>query len=167
LFIPGGRAYDWGAHFIDWLLNLLPFKVESVYGFYQKRLWFDVTNEDHGQIILRLEGGRYADSQVSEMSAVDKPKWRILGTKGALVLNKNEDKIDVVAFIRDFREEMRIPFPANNYISYYINVADHLLTGEHLEVTPESARRVIAVLELAEKSAKSGKAESFLPMSKK
>jgi len=157
--ISGGASYDWGAHFIDWILNLMPGKVETVYGFYHKRLWFDVTNEDHCQIIIRFEGGRYADFQISSLSAIGKPKWRILGTKGALVLNYGEDKINVVTFVRGYQEELRVPFTENEYIRYYINIADHLLTGEPLQVTPESALRVIGVLELAEKSAKSGKVE--------
>lgn len=28
----GGAFYDWGAHFVDWVLNLFPYKIESVSG---------------------------------------------------------------------------------------------------------------------------------------
>ncbi len=38
-------------------------------------------------------------------------------------------------------------------------MADHLLRGEPLEITAQAARRVIAVMDLAERSAKSGQAE--------
>ncbi len=150
--ISGGIVYDWGAHFIDWILNLMPGKIEKVYGLCHKRVWFDVTNEDQCHIIILFEGGRYADFQTSSISAIGKPKWRILGTKGGLTLNHGEDKINVVTFINGHREELKIPFPEGDWSGYYINIADHLLTKEPLKVTPESALQVINVLEMAEKN---------------
>jgi len=52
-----------------------------------------------------------------------------------------------------------VPYQKTNWQAYYDNVAAHLLKHEPLAVTPESARRVIAVIETAEKSAKSGVSE--------
>lgn len=155
--ISGGIIYDWGAHFVDWILNLMPGKMETVYGIFHKRLWYDVTSEDQGGAIIRFEAGRYAEFQISTIAAIDKPKWRILGTKGALTINQNEDEVNVVTFVNGYREELKTSFMESCYDNYYINIADHLLTGEALSVTAESARRVIAVLELAEKSARTGK----------
>lgn len=157
--ISGGIIYDWGAHFVDWILNLMPGKMETVYGIFHKRLWHDVTNEDQGEAIIRFEGGRYAEFQTSTIAAIGKPKWRILGTKGALTINQGEENINVVTFVNGYREELKIPFMETEWDNYYLNIADHLLTGEALSVTAESARRVIAVFELAEKSAKTGKVQ--------
>jgi predicted dehydrogenase len=153
--ISGGGIYDWGAHFVDWILNLMPGKIESVYGFFHKRVWFDVTNEDHCHAIIRFEGGRSADFQVSSIAAVGKPKWRILGTKGGLTYNDG-DTIDVVTHVGGTREVRTVGVMKIKWDAYYLNVADHLLTGDALAVTPESARRVIAVLSLAEKASQTG-----------
>ena len=42
---------------------------------------------------------------------------------------------------------------------YYRNIAAHLLRGAELKVKPEEAARVIAVMEEAEKSSKTGRIE--------
>ena len=153
--ISGGAIYDWGAHFVDWILNLMPGKMESVYGFFHKRVWHDVTNEDQCHAIIRFEGGRCAEFQTSQIAAVGKPKWRILGTKGGLIATGN-NPIQVTTFVNRRQEELQVPLLERSWDAYYHNIADHLLAGEALAVTPESARRVIAVLELAEKASESG-----------
>ena len=43
-------------------------KVESVTGFFHKRVWHDVTNEDHVQAILRFDSGAHADLSFSQIS---------------------------------------------------------------------------------------------------
>jgi len=154
--ISGGAIYDWGAHFVDWILNIMPGKMESVYGFVQKLVWHDVTNEDHIQAIIRFEGGRYAEYQQSSIAAVGKPKWRILGTLGGILIEPRAEAAKVVSFARGYKEELEVPFMESDWDAYYTNIADHLLSGEPLAVTPESARRVIAVLELCEKAARTG-----------
>ena len=153
--ISGGAIYDWGAHFVDWILNLMPGKMESVYGFFHKRVWFDVTNEDQCHAIIRFEGGKYAEFQRSSIAAVGKPKWRILGTKGGILMETG-DAIKVVTYTRGVREELSVPVMEGQWDAYYYNIADHLLAGEPLAVTPESARRVIAVLSLAERASETG-----------
>mgnify|MGYP003925577479 CR=1 FL=1 len=40
-----------------------------------------------------------------------------------------------------------------------MNIGDHLLRGAPLAVTAESARRVIQIIDYAERSSKSGKTE--------
>ena len=156
--ISGGAIYDWGAHFTDWILNLMPYKMESVTGFFSKRVWHDVTNEDHCKAIIRFEDNRSADLEMSSIAGRGKPKWRILGTKGGLTQDW-EKPVKVTTFINGTREEMEVPLLKDSWSAYYGGIADHLLYGEPLPVTPESARRVIAVLELAEKSSKTGQAE--------
>ncbi|MGQ9732195.1 MAG: ThuA domain-containing protein [Candidatus Zipacnadales bacterium] len=153
--ISGGAIYDWGAHFMDWILNLMPGRIESVYGFYHKRVWHDVTNEDQCQAILRFEGGRYAELQLSSIAAAGKEKWRILGTQGA-IHSTWEAPIHVVSYVSGREERIDVPFLKPEPNGYYRNIAEHLLCGAPLAVTPESARRVIAVLEYAEKSAACG-----------
>jgi predicted dehydrogenase len=156
--ISGGGIYDWGAHFTDWILNLMPYKMQSVTGFMSKRVWHDVTNEDHCRAIIRFEGDRSAELEISSIAAVGKPKWRILGTKGGLTHDWNKP-VQVTSFAGGVKQQIEVQHPQDDWKPYYARLADHLLGGEPLMVTPESARRVIAVLELAEKSNRSGKAE--------
>ena len=42
---------------------------------------------------------------------------------------------------------------------YYENIAAHILDGAELDVKPEESRRVIAIMETAEVSSKSGVSE--------
>ena len=156
--ISGGAMYDWGAHFIDWILNFIPEKMESVTGFFHKRVWMDITNEDQTQAIIRFKNGVMADLQVSDIARVGKPRWRILGTKGAIV-DHWDGKFKLLTEVDGVTIEGEVKYKEGEWPEYYNNLARHLLDGAPLEVTPESARRIIAVLETAEKSSKSGKAE--------
>jgi hypothetical protein len=52
--------------------------------------------------------------------------------------------------------EQQLPLPKPRRFPFHFNLADHLLTGEPLAVTPQSAARVIAVLEAATRSADMG-----------
>ncbi len=67
--VSGGVMYDWGAHFLDWILNLVPSKITQVTGDFQKRVWNAVSNEDHGQAYIRFENGVVADYWVSSIAA--------------------------------------------------------------------------------------------------
>lgn len=156
--ISGGAFYDWGAHFVDWVLNLIPGKMVGITGFFHKLVWNDVTNEDHVGALIRFENGALADVQLSHIDRVGRARWRILGTKGA-ILDRGGERFKVNTEIEDIPAEMEIKYKKTDYKKYYQNIVKHLLSGEKLKVTPQSARRVIAVFETAEKSAKSGRTE--------
>lgn len=156
--ISGGYFYDWGAHFLDWLLGLVPGqKIESVTGHFHKRVWHEVTNEDHVEAVIKFDSGCIADVQMSSIAHAGKPRWWLLGDKGAIV-----DKGGHFEVTGDFQSEgykatLRVPYTGKSeWQTYYANVAAHLLHGEELGVKPEQARRVIAVLEGAERSSKEG-----------
>ena len=154
--ISGGAMYDWGAHFVDWVLNLMPYKMESVTGFFHKRVWFGVSNEDQCQAIIRFEGGRTADIQQSSIARAPKPRFRILGTKGAIT-DSWGGSFKVSTEIEGVPTEMEIKYREGQWKEYWRNVSDHLMSGDPLVVTAEQARRVIAVIETAEKSSAAGK----------
>jgi scyllo-inositol 2-dehydrogenase (NADP+) len=165
--ISGGAFYDWGAHIVDWVLGLMEERMVAVTGFFHKRVWHDVTNEDQVQAVIRFAGGQVADVQQSHISLGPKARWRILGTEGAILdrgdrvrVGQGERgaflvRIRVHGYPAEFQVPYRDPVPA----SFYARVQAHLARGEPLPVTPESARRVIAVLELAERSSASGRSE--------
>ena len=155
--ISGGVMHDWGAHFIDWILNLVPSEIAQVMGDLQKHIWNAVSNEDYGQAYIRFENGVTADYWISSIAALSRPKWLILGTKGAIRCDRGAD-IEVVSFASGIQMESVVKVTLPNYgaAQYYRNIADHLLMGEELLVKPEQARRVIVVIDAVQRSAQLG-----------
>jgi predicted dehydrogenase len=157
--ISGGAMYDWGAHFMDWILNLVPSRMVGVNGYFQKRVWMDATNEDHVHATVRFENGATADLEMSNISRGPKPRWRILGTTGAIV-DDGGDAFTMHVGYEGLPATVRVPYQKTDWGAYYRNLVAHLRGEAELEVKPEEARRTIAVFEAAEKSAASGKTEA-------
>ncbi len=157
--ISGGAFYDWGAHMVDWLLHLVPQPIDSVTGVFHKLVWRHVTNEDHVQALIRFANGAVADIQLSSIQRIGKPRWLVLGTKGAVVSEERDFR--VVTEMKGYQAELRVPHLQSHWQGFYDNLADHLLRGGPLEVTPQSSRRVIAVMEAAELSSKTGKPQGI------
>lgn len=157
--ISGGAMYDWGAHFLDWILNLVPSEVAGVTGFFQKRRWLESSNEDHTHAVIRFANGCMADLQISSLAAAGKPRWRILGTLGAIV-DEGRDALSVTVSHEGLLATARVPYKPTDWQAYYNDLARHLYEGAELDVKPEQARRIIAILEAAEKSSKTGKTEA-------
>ena len=178
--ISGDAVYDWGAHYVDWILNLFPGPMASVTGTLHKRVWHDVTNADQVRVQIRFADGREAEFLHSDVAALRKPKWYLLGTEGAIVSQWNELPVHQLDPITYFREEQipvtetpplltlrrrdprgsmavqQLSLPKPRRFPYHLNLADHLLTGEPLAVSARSAARVVAVLEAATRSAERG-----------
>ena len=159
--VSGGAFYDWGAHFLDWILNLMPGrKVVTVSGYFHKRLWHDVTNEDYVQAVLRFDDGAHADLSFSQISALPMPRWRIQGTKGGILDDGSvKDGMALFTFLEGIKMRGEILNKTSQWDKYYKDIHAHLTAGAPLDVTPEQSRRVIAIIEAAEKSSKSGQAE--------
>lgn len=155
--ISGGNFYDWGAHVVDWMLHIVGKPMVDVTGIFQKRVWMDATNEDHTQAIVRFEDNVWANVEMSQIAAVSKPRYRILGTKGA-ILDRWEGHFTLNSEVAGLRAESKMPYLKDNWPAFYNNIAAHLTEGAELAVTPESARRIISVIETAERSAAAGKA---------
>lgn len=158
--ISGGAFYDWGAHFADWILQLMPHKIESISGDFKKLKWYGVDIEDYCNAYIRFEGQRSAFLEQGSINAVPKARWRILGTLGGIEIPQEnwegKNGVKLVSYTSGSRVESIVPVGKSDWNGFYRNVADHLILGEPLAVTPESARKVIAVLSLAELSSQQG-----------
>jgi predicted dehydrogenase len=162
--ISGGNLYDWGVHFLDWVLDLIPDPIENVTGFFHKRVWDKVSNEDQTQAIIRFKSGKYADVRISSIDAAPRDKFRILGTKGAIQMSHEwTGEFTLRRYLDGELWEKKVNFERKHYKdagqAYYDMLGAHLFEGAPLAVTAESARRNIAVIEAAEASSKSHQAE--------
>ncbi len=178
--ISGGVFYDWGSHYLDWILNLIPDPVVSVRGVEHKRVWHDVTNADQSSVYLRFAGGQEAEFMHSDIAAALKPKWYILGERGAIVghwrreivktrrwsgdlieerLAPSEALPELSVFTRELSgaiHEQHLMLPPAPLYAFHRNLANHLHCGEPLAVPPEESRRNIVVMEAAKRSAERG-----------
>src|SRR5207237_484191 len=83
--ISGGTIYDWGSHYFDWVLQLFGEQVTALSAVAHKRVWHDVTNADQVRVDLTFGDGAQATFMQSDIAAALKPKWYLLGTRGAIV----------------------------------------------------------------------------------
>lgn len=174
--VSGGAVYDWGAHVLDQLLDLVPLPVTEVTAAEQKRVWHDVTNADHSRVTIRFEGGAEATFVYSDLAAALKPRWYLLGTQGAVVghwrhervLARNDigtltedvlspaDAPPVLDLHRPDGSVTRLATPPAGPHPFHRELADHLLLGLPMSVTAAQSRRVLAVMEAAATSAAGG-----------
>ena len=91
---------------------------------------------------------------MSNLSMETKPRWRILGDNGSIV--HAGDHFLVKASVKGHQMETKVEFERDDWDAYYKNIADHLLRGKPLVITPESAARAIGVLHAANISAANG-----------
>ena len=173
--VSGGLMYDWGAHGTDWGLNIIRDDVDYVMGWSQKRRWFDVSNDDAAKMVAHFKGGQLLDIEFGNLSAAGKPFMRVLGTKGAIEVQPRHRKLEHSLLVyregeRGLVEEV-VPYgpePGEKTEGWgswslvadmYRGLADHFLLGDPVPVTPESANRVIGIIEAATLSALSGRPE--------
>jgi len=165
--ISGGMIYDWGSHYFDWILQLMPQPVRSISANAHKLVWHDVTNSDQVRVDLTFAGGAQATFLQSDIASVRKPKWYVLGTRGAVVGEWQAEAVpaDFPARVKVFRpgdggshEELLQLAPRDDQ-GFYRNLADHLAWDEPPAVTPQEARRTVAVMETATQSIKRGGAQ--------
>jgi predicted dehydrogenase len=155
--VSGGAIYDWGAHFTDWILNIVPEKVDWVSGYQVKnKAWKGYSNEDHSEFSLRFSNGCLATLTMSNLSMSGRPRWRILGEQGSIEDVGGKFLVKTMANGRQMSTE--VEFAQSNWHAYYENIYKHLQGRAKLIITPESAARVIGVLEAANISAGRGSA---------
>jgi predicted dehydrogenase len=178
--VCGGTSYDWGAHYLDWVVSLIPDPVQTVVGTRHKRVWHDVTNADQERIQVRFAGGQEAEFMHSDVAAVRKPKWYLLGTEGAIVGHWQDVSVfDIDPVLYFHRHDVpatemppdltlyrrhptgqilsqKIAMPIRAHYPFHSNLADHLLTGEPIAAPLEDSVKVVEILEAAARSMSKG-----------
>ena len=178
--VSGGLTYDWGAHYLDWVVSLIPEPIHTVISTRHKRVWHDVTNADQERIQLRFAGGQEAEFMHSDIAALRKPKWYMLGTKGAISgqwqdvveyqpdpdvyfeqhdIPATEMPPDLTLYRRHASDQIvtrKLAVPARSHFGFHRNIADHLLSGEPITAPLADSVRVVAILEAAARSAVRG-----------
>jgi predicted dehydrogenase len=184
--VSGGAGYDWGSHHVDWVLQLLGGVPRLVQAHGHKRVWHDVTNHDQIRVRMTWADGREAEFLQSDIAAVRRPKFYVQGTAGTLVGTYRTVTLEAIEPGRGYVatqahhaeapaelvlaryesgygiSETRLPPALDQTYAFHRNLADHLHLGEPLAVTPASVRRVIAVLEAAQRSSTRGGAAVVL-----
>lgn len=184
--ISGGLTYDWGGHYLDWIVSLISERIHAVICTRQKRVWHDVTNADQERIQIRFAGGQEAEFIHSDIAAVRKPKWYLLGTRGAIcgrwkdVVEFEPDPVvyfeqhdipatEMPADLDVYRRHasgqivaQKIAVPKRRHYLFHQNIADHLLTGEPIVAPLAHSVQVVAILEAAARSAARGGAMEVL-----
>src|ERR1700687_2195457 len=166
--ISGGTIYDWGSHYFDWVLQLFPDAVKKLSAHAHKRVWHDVTNSDQVRVDLTFAHGAQASVLQSDIAGALKPKWYLLGTRGAVVGEWRDEPVpaDFPARVKVLRpaggarpNEEILELPARDEHGFYRNLADPLAWDEALAVTAAEARRTVAVMEAAIRSIAIGGAQ--------
>jgi predicted dehydrogenase len=176
--VSGGIAYDWGAHHIDWILQLYGAPPTSVQVHGHKRKWFEVTNLDQIRITMTFDDGREATFFQSEIAAFRKPKFYIQGTKATLVGEYRPITVESVGPVHGYTHETfhhaeaparlslgtyegvrgisvtEVPLVAPDRFGLHRNLADHLILGSPLEVNASDVCEVISILEEAHVASK-------------
>jgi predicted dehydrogenase len=158
--VSGGAIFDWGSHFIDQILALVPSKIDFVSGVNQKRVWDHITNADHAQVSINFAGGAAATFINSDLAAARKPKFYLLGTKGALVGNWDESGSGAVAdlpaiitiHLADGSSKV-LPLVNAQPFAFHRSVANYLNNQAPMDVQAGQSRDVVAIMQAAELSA--------------
>jgi len=178
--VSGGAIYDWGSHHIDWILQLMDDDPVTVVAHGHKRVWQDVTNLDQVRVRLGWADGREAQFLQSDVAGFRPPKLYVQGTKGTVTGHYRPFSVERVepglGYVNEqshhaeapvdltlaryepgwgLTETTLPPQPAAPH-AFHRNLADHLHLGEPLDVGPGQVRRVIAVLEAAQRSVEAG-----------
>ncbi len=158
--VSGGAIFDWGSHFIDQVLALIPEAVQHVSGINHNRVWDHVTNADHAQVTITFTGGKQALFVNSDLAAARKPKFYALGTKGAIVgdwdLSAAPNVADVPAIITLFKEDGTsevISLKKVEPFAFHKSIGEFLKNKTPMSINPQQSRDVVAIMQLAEDSA--------------
>ena len=171
----GGILYDWPAHFVDQALQLVPASVHDVFCEILSRDQWDTDIGNYAKLLIRFANKVLYQIEISNLAAIGKPRWYVLGPLGALIKHgidpqeaalrsgdidaAEEDPAErarVVSFSEGTLHDRTLDSIRGSWLSYYENIAAVLDEGAELAVSPEQIYRVMLVYDAAIQSAASG-----------
>lgn len=156
--ISGGIMYDWGAHFLEYSLQLLKGRMVEVSGFMHQGFWGPSTCwkkdciEDEAFSLVRFDDGTYLKLLFSNLDSNPKPGWlEVCGTAGNFMIQPNT----WTAYCQESSGPVVKDGPVGDSetFRFYQNIVNHLLGKEDLVITAEWARRPIHVMDWTARSA--------------
>jgi len=158
--VSGGAIFDWGSHFLDQVLSVIPDAIAHISGQNHKRVWMHATNADHAQVTITFASGAQATFINSDLAAARKPKFYVLGTKGAIVGDWDPAAEPAVADLPAILtvhshdgSKTVAPLDAVEPFSFHRSVVDYLRSQTPMSVQALQSRNVVAIMEAAEQSA--------------
>lgn len=158
--VSGGAIFDWGSHFIDQILNIIPDDVAHVSGQNHKRVWTHATNADHAFVTITFVSGKQATFVHSDLAAARKPKFYVLGTKGAITGDWDPAGEPSVADLPAILTVHHIDGTSRNAPlrplephEFHRSIVDYLHLGLPMEIDALQSRNVVAIMQAAEQSA--------------
>ena len=158
--ISGGAIFDWGSHFIDQIMTLLPYPIDHISGLNQKRHWHHISNADHAQVVITYKDGKQAVFINSDLAAARKAKFHLLGTMGSLTGNWDQQAGDtpadlpaIITLTKSTGESMILPAIKAAPNAFHQSVANYLLSNIAMPITTAQSRDVVAIMQAAEESA--------------
>jgi predicted dehydrogenase len=166
--VSGGAIFDWGSHFLDQILNIMPDDVAHVSGQNHKRVWTHATNADHAHVTVTFTTGKQATFVHSDLAAARKPKFYVLGTQGAIIGDWDPAGEPAVAdlpailTVHHIDGSSRIaPLQPLEPHAFHRSIVEFINNGTPMEVNALQSRNVVAIMQAAEQSA----VQNALPIS--
>jgi predicted dehydrogenase len=160
--ISGGVLHDWGVHLLEYGLQVIDSEIVEVSGFAHRGFWAPQTKwkkdtiEDDGFAAVRFKSGACLTLLVSSIETNPRRGiFNVTGTKGSYVADWRFNEI--IRPEGDTVVTTKILNPPAQTEKFYQNIADHLVKGAKLVITPEWSRRPIHILDLANRSAEQGR----------
>lgn len=161
--ISGGILYDFGAHLLEYSLQLIDAGIVEVTGLAKKGFWADQTawkddcNEDEATAVVRFDNGSWLFLTMTHIDSNPKKGWlEITGTKGTYIFDHGT--WEAITHGPEGKVVYHGNSPQSEGWRFYQNIADHMVKGDELIISGEWARRPIHIMDLAGRSAAEGRA---------
>jgi predicted dehydrogenase len=165
----GGSLNNTAVHSLDQALQLMGEGTPEVHCELDRTLTLGDA-EDHVKLIMRMPGAPTVDLEVSSACAYGRDAWHVMGTQGGLVGSSShlhwkwtdvstlpERKVDTRptpdrTYNREEYQWVESEWRRDDYtgpgeLGYYLDLHAAIRTGAPVNVTAESVRRVVWVLE--------------------
>jgi len=146
----GGTIFDFGPHWFDQVLSIVPGRVVQIFADVRHFKWGDA--DDFFDVKLVFENGCRATVSKCDVAFQSWPKWMVFGLEGTL--RYEDDRCMVrTADDHEFQQE-----EGDAAVDLFRNFHDAVRHGAPLAVTGEQAKRNIDIIDASLRSSAQGKA---------